>query len=90
MNQINLVFDYDAAYSDSKDLAKKTISNKILKDRAYEIARNCQNDGYQTALAIMVYKSFDKKIVSGVSLNEQQAKELHKSIPKKFKKEKSM
>ena len=54
MNQINLVFDYDAAYSDSKDLAKKAISDKILKDRAYAIARNCQNDGYQTALASMV------------------------------------
>ena len=30
-------FAHDATYSDSKDLAKKTISNKILKDRAYEI-----------------------------------------------------
>ena len=28
-------FDYDAAYFDSKALAKKTISDKILKDRAY-------------------------------------------------------
>ena len=33
-------FAHDAAYSDSKDLAKTTISDKILKDRAYEIARN--------------------------------------------------
>ena len=31
-------FAYDAAYSDSKDLAKRAISDKILKDRAYEIA----------------------------------------------------
>ena len=30
-------FAHDATYSDSKDLAKKTISNKILKNRAYEI-----------------------------------------------------
>ena len=28
-------FDYDAAYFDSKALAKKTISDKILKDRSY-------------------------------------------------------
>ena len=28
-------FAHDAAYSDSKDLAKRTISDKILKDRAY-------------------------------------------------------
>ena len=31
---------HDVAYSYSKDLAKRTISDKILKDRAYEIAIN--------------------------------------------------
>ena len=31
-------FGHNAAYSDSKYLAKRTISDKILKDRAYEIA----------------------------------------------------
>ena len=31
---------YDGAYSDSKCLVKRTISEKVLKDRAYEIARN--------------------------------------------------
>ena len=40
-------FAFDAAYSDSKDLAKRTISNKILKDRAYEFVVNSQNGGYQ-------------------------------------------
>ena len=54
-------FAHDAAHSDSKDLAKRTISDKILKDRAYEIARNCGYDGYQRALASMVNKFFDKK-----------------------------
>ena len=44
-------FTHDAAYSDSKDLAQRTISDKILKDRAYEIARNCKYDGYQRTLA---------------------------------------
>ena len=33
-------FAHDAAYYDSKDLGKITISNKILKDRAEEIPRN--------------------------------------------------
>ena len=33
-------FAHNAVYADSKDLAKKTISDKILKDRAYEIAIN--------------------------------------------------
>ena len=54
-------FAHDAAYSDGKDLAKRTISRKILKDRAYEIARNYNYDEYQRALASMVYKFFDKK-----------------------------
>ena len=39
-------FVHHVAYSDSKDLAKKTISNKILKERAYKIARNQKNDGH--------------------------------------------
>ena len=39
-------FAQDAAYFDSKDLGKRTISDKILKDRSYEIARNCGYDGY--------------------------------------------
>ena len=54
-------FVHDAAYSDSKDLAKRTISGKVLKDRADKTARNHKYDGYQKALANMVYKFFDKK-----------------------------
>ena len=62
-----------AAYFESKDLAKRTISDKILKDTAYKIAINCGYDGYQRALASMVYKFFYKKTGSGISLNEQLA-----------------
>ena len=40
-------FAHDAAYSDSKDLTKKIISDKILKDRVYEIAWNWKYDGYK-------------------------------------------
>ena len=79
---------HDAAYSDSKDLAKRTISDKILKDRAYEIARNSNYDGYQRALANMVYKFFDKKTGSEISVNEQLAVELHKPEIAKFKRRK--
>ena len=87
-------FAHDAAYSDSKDVAKRTISDKVLKDRAYEIARN--HDEYQRALASMVYKFFDKKTGSGaittsklgISVNEQLAEELHKLVIKKFKRRK--
>ena len=54
-------FAHDAAYSDSKDLAKTTISDKVLKYRTYEIARNSGYDGYQRALASIVYRCFTKK-----------------------------
>ena len=74
----------DAAYSDSKDLAKITISDKILKDILYEIARNRNYDEYQRALASMVYKFLDKKRGSGIRVYEQPAKELMKSVIQKF------
>ena len=48
-------FAYDAAYSHKKDLAKITISGKILKDIAYENPRNCNYDGYQRALTSIVF-----------------------------------
>ena len=51
-------FAHDAAYSDGKELAKKAISDKVLKAKAYEIARNFR---YQGALASMIYNSFEKK-----------------------------
>ena len=50
-----------AAYSNSKDLAKRTQSDKVLKDKVFEIANNPKCDGYQTGLASMVYKFFDKR-----------------------------
>ena len=51
-------FAHDAAYSDFKDLAKGTISDKILKDIAYEITRNHGYYGYLKALPSMLYKIF--------------------------------
>ena len=39
-------FGHDAAYFDSKDITKRTIADKILKDRSYEIAINPKYNGY--------------------------------------------
>ena len=61
-------FAHDAA--DSKCLAKRTISDKILTDRAYEIAINPQYSGYQRELASMMYVFFDKKTQLGASVND--------------------
>ena len=57
-------------------------------DRACEIARNCGYDGYQRALRNIVYKIFDKKTGSGMSVNEQLAEELQKPVTKKLKRKK--
>ena len=50
------------AYGKSKDLAKRTKSNKVLKNKTFEIASDPKCDGYQRGLASMVHKFFDKKI----------------------------
>ena len=81
-------FSHDTAYSDRKDLANRTISDQIFKASAYEIARNRGYDGYQRALASMVYKIFDKKTGSRASVNAQLAEELHRPVIKKFKRRK--
>ena len=52
------------AYGDFKDLARRTTSDKVLRDKAFNIARNLKYDGYQRGLASMVYKFFDKKFAS--------------------------
>ena len=48
------------AYGNYKGLARRTVSDKILRDRAFNIATNPKYDGYQKGLASMVYKFFDK------------------------------
>ena len=86
-------FQNDSAYADHKDLINRTKADKVLRDKAYNIARNPKYDGYQKRLASMVYKVFDKKSVgSGInsikSSSSILADELHKPIIKKFGKRK--
>ena len=76
------------AYGDFKDLAKRTASPKVLRDKAFNFAKNPKYDGYQRGLDYLVYKVFDRKAtVSGVNMNannEKLAEELHKPIIKNF------
>ena len=90
-------FQHDSAYADHKDLINRTKSDKVLRDKAYDIASNSEYDGYQKGLASMVYKFFDKKSLgSGVKKLKDTAKpssstladELHKPAIKKFNKRK--
>ena len=56
------------AYGDFKDLKNRTSADKVLRDKAFNIAKNPKYDGYQRGLASTVYKFFDKKTkVSGVT-----------------------
>ena len=81
------------AYGDFKDIARRTASDKFLRDKAFNITRSPKYDGYQRGLASMVYKFFDKKSKGGGIANEpnyQLANELHKPIIRKFLKRKSL
>ena len=85
-------FQHYMAYGDFKDIKRRTASDKILRDKLSNIAKNPKYDRYQRGLASMVYKFFDKKsegirIVSNKE-NMQLAEELHKPIINKFKKRK--
>ena len=88
-------FQHDSAYADHKDLINRTEADKVLKDKAYDIASNPKYDGYQRDLAGMVYKFFDKKSTgSGITRNTTKssssilADKLHKPIIRKFNKRK--
>ena len=54
-------FQHEMAYGDFKDLAKRTSADKVLRDEAFNIAKDPKYDGYQRRLASMVYKFIDKK-----------------------------
>ena len=44
------------AYGNFKYLTKRTVTDKILRDKAFKIASDQKYDGYQRRLASMVYK----------------------------------
>ena len=76
------------AYGDVKAFKRRTASDKILRDKTFNIAKNLKYDEYQRGIASMVYKFFDKKSTASGIANEpnyQLANELHKQIIRKFK-----
>ena len=76
------------AYGDFKDLARRTASDKVLRDKGFSITKNLKYDGYLRGLVSIFYKfSYKKSKGSGVATlqNEQLAEELHKPIIKKCK-----
>ena len=55
-------FQHDMAYGDFKDLARRTTSDKVLGNKAFNIVKSPKYGGYQRGLPSMVYKFFDKKV----------------------------
>ena len=47
-------FQHDMAYGDFKDLTRRTASDKILRDKVFNIAKNQKHDGCQRRLASVV------------------------------------
>ena len=71
-------FQYDISYAHFKDLARRTASDKVLRDKAFDIVKNS-----------MVYKFFDKKSSGRANKSMQNQKltnELHKPVIRNFKK----
>ena len=73
-----------------KVLKKRTAADKVLRDKAFNIASDPNYDGYQRGLASMVYIYFYKKSEGSAIVNNKQnmqlAEELHKLIIRNFKK----
>ena len=85
------------SYGKPKDLVRRTESDIVLKDKAFNTASDSKYDGYQRESAWIIYKLFDKKSASlnkssgsGITNepNYQLANQLHKQIIRKFKKRK--
>ena len=77
-----------------KDLDRRTDADKILRDKAFNIAKDKKIDGYQRGLASIAYKFFDKN-TSGSGIenenipNKELAEELYKPNIRKFNKRKA-
>ena len=73
-------FQHDMANGDFKDLKKRTAADKVLRGKAFNIAKDPKYDGYQRGLASMVYKFSDKK-TKGSGVTTPANKSANKSIP---------
>ena len=81
-------------YQVFKNVSRRTATDKALRDKAFNIARNTRNTaGCQGGLASMVYKYFNKKtsgdtVKRGIMLKQQLAEKFHEPISRKFEKRK--
>ena len=86
-------FQHEMFYGSFKDLTRRTASDKVLRDKAFNIAKNTKCDGYQRGLASVVCKFFDKKTSGSCIKNEnisnkELAKEFRNQLLENLRKEK--
>ena len=74
------------AYGDFKDLARKTASDKISRDKAFNIARNLK--AFNIACNCFDKKTAARAIRNEIMQNKGLAEELHKSTIRKFEERK--
>ena len=73
------------ADQDFKDLPRRTAVDNVLRNEAFDIAKNPKYDGYERGLGSMVYKFFDKKTSGGpIMQNQELAEESQKPIIRKI------
>ena len=76
-------FQHDVTHGDFKDLYRRAAADKLLHDKAFNIAKNPKYDGYQRGLASMVYKLSEEKIYgSGIKNENISNKQLAEKLPK--------
>ena len=61
-------FQHDMAYGKSRDLAKRTQSDKVLSYKVFKIASDPKYDNYQRGFVLMVYNFFYKSLVEVVPM----------------------
>ena len=76
-------FENDMVYGDFKGLTRRTASDKILCNKAFNIGKNPNYDEYQRGLASVVYKCFDKKTAGGVAMPANKSAVKNENIPNK-------
>ena len=87
-------FKHDLASGDFENVPRRTASDKVLRDKNFNIAKRLKYDGYQKDLASMLYNAFDKKsafcggIKNEIMANQELVNELRKQSTRKYKKRK--
>ena len=70
------------AYGDLEDLNRRTSTDQLLCDKAFNIAKTPKYGDYKCELASMVYNFFDKKKTSGETVKNEYPKQLLENLIK--------